>query len=131
MNQNTRLYKSLTPVQFASVIRSGWREFSAESPEQKIFYPKLHREYAEMIARMFNLAHYNAAYVVGFEVNSTFMERYEIQTVAYEEHREYKIPVEELPLLNSNLVGEIEVVSAFTLQDGECQPVFEALSSYH
>jgi hypothetical protein len=126
-----RLYKSLTPTQFDAVMRSGWRAFSAESPEQKIFYPKLRREYAEMIARVFNLPHYKAAYVVQFKVSAQFMARYEIQSVAYEEHNEYKIPIEELPLLNSNLIGNIEVVSSFAAQNDERQPPFEELSWCH
>lgn len=113
MNRDIVLYKSLTPVQFAAVIRSGWRGFAVDSPEQKIFYPKLRLEYAEMIARMFNLAHYSAAYVVRFRLPLCFLQRYEIQSVAYEAHREYKIPVEDLEVMNQQILGRIEVVSAF------------------
>ncbi|MBL4827846.1 MAG: hypothetical protein JKY66_09080 [Spongiibacteraceae bacterium] len=131
MNYCTRLYKSLTPLQFDALVQSGWREFSLESEEQKIFYPKLHCEYAQMIARLFNLAHYRAAYVVAFNVSTSFMAHYEIQTIAYDEHREYKIPVEDLPLLNSHIVGEIEVVSSYTLKDGHAGCLDDGLLGYH
>lgn len=131
MKKSVRLYKSLTPAQFAAVIRSGWREFYIESPEQTVFYPKLYREYAEMIARTFNLAHYQAAYVVEFSVRADFLVNFEIKSVAYEEHKEYKIPVDQLPLLNRNLIGLIEVVSAFTTIDCHTKPPIEQLSAYH
>ena len=131
MSYSTCLYKSLTPAQFAGVIQSDWRELAAESPDQKMFYPKLNRQYAEMVARMLNLAHYNAAYVVKFNVNALFLARYEIQTVAYDEHQEYKIPIEDLPLLNCHIVGIIEVVSAFTLKDCQKPPLIEGLMAAH
>ena len=112
------LYQSLTPAQFAAVIRSGWRQFSADSAEQKFFYPKCRLAYAEMIARMFNVAHYSAAYVVQFRLPLCFLQRYQIQSIAYEEHQEYRIPTADLAAMNQHIVGRIEVVSAFW-QEGE------------
>lgn len=111
------LYQSLTPVQFAAVVRSGWRGFSAGAAEQKIFYPKLRLAYAEMIARAFNVKHYSAAYVVQFRLPLRFLQHYSIQSIAYEEHREYSIPMADLAKMNRHIIGSIEVVSAFLDED--------------
>ena len=107
------LYQSLTPAQFSAMIGSGWQGFMAGSSEQKLFYPKLCLAYAEMIARLFNVAHYSAAYVVQFRLPVFFLERYPIQSVAYEAHREYRIPIADLAILNRHILGRIEIVSTF------------------
>lgn len=131
-NNNHRdrvLYQSLTPAQFAAVIRSGWGGFMVDSVEQKFFYPKCRLAYAEMIARMFNVAHYSAAYVVQFRLPQSFLQNYHIQTIAYDEHREYKIPVADLALMNQHIIGRIEVVSAFWQEAKQpSPPLYEALS---
>ena len=39
--------------------------------------------------------------------------QYDLETVAYEEHLEYRIPVAELDYLNARLVGSVQPVAAF------------------
>lgn len=113
----TILYKPLSPKQLAAVISSGWRRFSADTPEQKVFYPKLHLEYAEKIARQWDAAQYEAGFVVKFKVPSQFVEHYDIQSVGYDEHREYKVPITELDRFNRQIIGPIRLISAFTMRD--------------
>lgn len=69
--------------------------------------------YSEQIAKQWNARQYSAGYAVGFTMPGTFMDRYETQTIAYEEHREYKIPVAELDVFNSHIQGRIRVAAAF------------------
>jgi hypothetical protein len=110
------LYKPLTPSQLAAVISSGWRRFVPDHREQVYFYPKLHRDYAEQIARLWNARQYSAGYVAIFDVDSDFIGCYEIQTVAYEYQREYRIPVGDLERLNWHILGKIDVIAAYHLE---------------
>ncbi len=117
MNDHITLYKSLSPVELAVIIRSGWAEFFPASPDQKIFSPKLHLAYAEMLARQLEAACHNAGYVVAFRVPRNFLSHFELQTIGYLEHQEYWIPVAELGALNAAIAGRIRLVSAFTMED--------------
>ncbi len=75
----------------------------------------LHEEYATQIARDWNAKHdaEKVGYVTRFRVRSTYLHKYEIQTVGGPVHQEYWIPAEELPEFNRNIVGRIEVVSEY------------------
>ena len=125
------LYKPLSPTQLAAIIASGWRRFSPDTPQQRMFYPKLHIRYAEQIARQWDATQFLAGYVVSFKVPSLFMSRYDIQTVGYEEHREYKVPINELELLNNTIFGKIEIVSAFTTADNRIGQQSVECTGYH
>lgn len=129
----TILYKPLSPKQLAAVISSGWRRFSPDSPQQKVFYPKLHLEYAEKIARQWDAAQYEAGFVVKFKVPSQFVADYDIQSVGYDEHREYKIPIHELERFNRQIIGPIRLISAFTLKDNSIWTALhkESCLSFH
>ena len=99
------------------LIRAGgFRSFPPRLPEQSIFYPVLSEEYATQIARDWNTKDERsgfAGYVVRFAVHTGFLNRYEIHVVGSSRHREYWIPAGDLPEMNANIVGDIEVVSEF------------------
>ena len=93
---------------------SGNREFPPRLPFQPSFHPVLNEEYAAQIARDWNTkdeASGHVGYVTRFRVRAEFLNRYCIQTVGGSQHQEYWIPAEELPDLNRNLVGLIEVIA--------------------
>ena len=113
------LYKSLSPVQLAQVVASGWKAFPVSEPDQRVFAPKLHREYAEMLARQLEMANYQAGYVVMFKLKREFAEQFECETIGYREHEEYRIPVSALGRLNDAIVGRIELISGFAALAGE------------
>ena len=95
---------------------SGYREFPPRLPEQPFFYPVLNEEYATQIARDWNTKDERsgfAGYVLRFDVQNEFLSRYRIHVAGNSTHREYWIPAAELPSLNRNTVGRIEVVSEF------------------
>jgi len=84
--------------------------------EQPFFYPVLNEEYATQIARDWNTKDESsgfAGYVLRFNVQTAFLQQYEIHVVGGSMHREYWIPASELVNLNANIVGSIEVVSEF------------------
>ncbi|MCR8922721.1 hypothetical protein NO559_08065 [Dasania sp. GY-MA-18] len=111
------LYKALSPEQLALLIRSNWRRFSPDIPQQKNFYPKLNRGYAEAIARQWHAVEYSAGFVVRFRLPADFIKGFELQTVGYDEHLEYKVPIAALERLNHAIIGSVELLSAFTSDD--------------
>jgi hypothetical protein len=113
MADTIALYKSLSPLQLEAVIQSGWRGFATEGPKQQYFYPKLHQHYAESLARQWDAVQSSAGYVVEFTMPVDFMSRYNIQTIGYAEHSEYRIPVADLAWFNSHIAGRITLVSTF------------------
>lgn len=130
MGRVINLYKPLSPSQLAMVVCSDWRRFKPDSPLQKVFYPKLNVCFAESIARQWDAAQYSAGYVVRFKLPVGFVSRFETQTVAYEEHREYKIPIADLEEMNNHIEGRIEIVSAFSVKGKATKLQLAALQSY-
>jgi hypothetical protein len=112
----TTLYRPVGQREFDLVRASGYREFPPRLPEQPFFYPVLNEDYATQIARDWNTKDERsgfAGYVLRFNVQNEFLNRYEIHVVGDSTHREYWIPATELASLNANIVGSIEVVSEF------------------
>ncbi len=111
-HQAVSLYQAIDPGQLTQLARSGWRSLP---PASHLFYSllKLHQRYAEMVARQRLLPRHGAAYVVRLDLPRQALRGYELQTVAYEEHLEYRVPGAELHSLCAHLVGEVQVVSAF------------------
>ena len=115
MDETTVLYRPVGTEEMSLIEKSGYKAFPPRLPEQPIFYPVLSEEYATQIARGWNMK-YNAAkcgYVTRFQVRSTFLQRYEVQTVGGSEHQEYWIPAEDLEEFNRNIIGDIEVVAEY------------------
>ena len=114
MNQETvTLYRPTGPKELELVKESGFKKWPPRLPEQPIFYPVTNQEYAEQIAREWNVKDSGVGYVTKFHVKSSFMEKYETQKVGGSNHTEWWIPAEELEELNANIVGTIEVISEF------------------
>lgn len=114
MDDVIEVYKSVSPAQLDLIASKGWLHFSPDGPQQRYFFPKVYRSYAEQIARQWDAGHHGAGYVVSAKLSRDFLDCYPIQTVAYETHKEYKLPVEDLDILNSNIVGRITLVSIYT-----------------
>ncbi len=107
------LYRPVGPRELALIEASGFREFPRRLPEQPIFYPVLNEAYARQIAREWNVPASGVGYVTRFQVRSDFLARYREEQVGTEVHREFWIPAEDLPELNRNLIGLIEVIAEF------------------
>ncbi len=75
----------------------------------------LNEHYARQIARDWNAKHNpdKCGYVTRFAARSTFLSRYEVQTVGGREHQEYWIPADALAEFNENIVGKIEVIAEY------------------
>jgi hypothetical protein len=116
INENVTLYRPVGQKEMDQINDSGNREFPPRLPSEAIFYPVLEEAYATHVARDWNVydpdAGY-AGYVTRFHVRSAFLERYAPLTVAGSDHHEYWIPAADLPELNGNIVGQIEVIAQF------------------
>jgi hypothetical protein len=114
MNAETAtLYRPVGPKELALIEASGCREFPQRLPEQPIFYPVLNEEYARQIARDWNVKASGAGYVTRFALRKEFAAKYQAQKVGSSIHQELWIPAEDLPEMNRNIVGLIEVIAEY------------------
>jgi len=118
----TMLYRPVGQAEFELVRSGGFQEFPPRLPEQPIFYPVLSEAYATQIARDWNTKDERsglAGFVLRFQVRAEFLRRYNVHVVGNTDHREYWIPAADLPLLNANIVGRIEVIAEFRATETE------------
>lgn len=81
------LYRPVGMEELRLVYRSGLWEFPPRLPEQPIFYPVLNFGYAEQIARDWNTKSRSfAGYVTRFEVEDSYVDRFERHVVGGREH---------------------------------------------
>jgi len=54
-----------------------------------------------------------SGYVTQFKVRKAFLDNYEVRQVGSQTTLEYWIPAEDLPALNANIIGQIELVAEY------------------
>jgi hypothetical protein len=113
LNDTLTLFRPVGPTELELIYASGNRAFPPRLPGQPIFYPVFNMNYAVQIARDWNVRDSGAGYVTRFHVRKDFILKYPVQTVGDSIHKELWIPAEELPALNENIVGEIEIIAVF------------------
>ncbi|HLY73522.1 MAG TPA: hypothetical protein VKU80_05340 [Planctomycetota bacterium] len=96
------------------ILAADSRAFPPRLPEQPIFYPVLNQSYAAQIARDWNASgEHRAGFVTRFEVEQSYVSRFQEQTVGARRHRELWVPAEELAEFNRHITDRIRVVAAF------------------
>ncbi len=111
-----KLYRPVGVKELKLIADSGFKSFPPRLDWQPIFYPVLNQEYAEQIANDWNTKDEFSGYlgaVTSFQLPTEFLDKYEVQNVGAFGHDELWVPAEELEEFNANIVGGIEVVSAF------------------
>lgn len=116
------VYQTLSPEQLAALVRADWRCVEAGRDGEHFCHLKLQQRYAEMIARQWEVPVHGAGYVVCLVLPRRALAEYDLETVAYEEHLEYRVPVCDLPRLNRQLVGRARLVSTFREQHSYSVP---------
>ena len=116
--ETTTLYRPVGPKELVLIAESGYCEFPPRLPEQPIFYPVLNEDYARQIARDWNAKDSGAGYVTRFAVRTVFLAKYPPQRVGGGIHQELWIPAADLPEMNQNIIGQIEVIAEYK-QDPE------------
>ena len=101
------------PQELALVEATGWTAWPPRLPDQPIFYPVLNEDYAIRIARDWNVKASGSGFVTRFQVNKSFLDRYDVQQAGGQTILEYWIPADDLDELNRNIVGRIEVVRRY------------------
>ncbi len=79
--QTVTLWRPTGPAELALVEASSWRAWPPRLPDQLIFYPVLNEEYATRIARDWNVKASGVGYVTRFEVDRSYLERYDVHQV--------------------------------------------------
>jgi hypothetical protein len=107
------LWRPVNRAELQLVIDSDWRAWPPRLPDQPIFYPVLNREYAQKIAREWNVKAYGAGFVTCFDIRKDFIDRYLVQQVGGCNILEYWIPAEELSGFNAAMIGKIRLLDSY------------------
>ena len=109
------LFRPVGQAELDLIAAAGFSRFPPRLPEQPIFYPVLNEAYAVQIARDWNMRHNTegVGYVTRFQVRSSYVSRFPVQTVGGREHQELWVPAEQLDEFNLNIVGPIEVITEY------------------
>jgi hypothetical protein len=95
------------------VYEGGMKGFPPRKPEQPIFYPVLNLEYANEIAKRWNVESSSASgYVARFNLDDAYASQFSPQKVGASHHIELWVPSEELSRFNEHILPPILVVSA-------------------
>jgi hypothetical protein len=111
--ETVTLWRPVGPKELELIRQADMRAFPPRLPDQPIFYPVLSEEYAEKIARDWNVPASGSGYVTRFEVRRNFLDRYSVQAAGGKAHLEYWIPAEDMNAFNAAIVGQIQVVRRF------------------
>ncbi|HUH36519.1 MAG TPA: hypothetical protein VL027_01110 [Spongiibacteraceae bacterium] len=107
------VYAAIGPANLAVVIASGWRRLGVDFPNQAHCYLKRDAQYAAQIARAWHASQYSAGYVVQLRVRETFLATLALDTIAYQDHLQYRLPAAELGDLARHCAGRIRVLHAY------------------
>lgn len=111
------LYRPVNKVELDLIQELDWKAFPPRLPEQPIFYPVMNQKYASQITTEWNLPSYGNGFVTKFSLSKKYLSKYKIENVGGEIHNELWIPAEELPEFNNEIIGDIEVVEAYTNEE--------------
>lgn len=112
--KTTRLYRPVGLKEMELIVELGYNAFPPRLEWQPIFYPVTNQQYADQIAFEWNTVDEFSGFigiVTAFDVNSDFLEKYEIQNVGDKNHNELWIPSEDLNDFNSNIIDAIQIVN--------------------
>ena len=115
------LFRPVGSSELKLIEESGFRRFPPRLPEQPIFYPVTNEAYAAQIARDWNTKTTSdgMGYVTQFDVERSYLDRFERQIVGGRAQEEYWIPAESLEEFNDRIVGEIAVIATFSAKQQE------------
>src|SRR5579859_575904 len=113
---STTLFRPVGLHELSLIWDSGMRCFPPRLPQQPIFYPVLNEDYARQIARDWNTVDEKSGFsgfVTTFQVESSYLSRYQPHVVGSSTHSEYWIPATDLDSFNAAIRGAILFEEAF------------------
>lgn len=117
----TEVYAVLSRKQMKYSRERHMKALNATDKKQKYLFLKCGREHAEQIAQQLTAKQYGAAYVVRLSLKNSFLSQLENSTIAYEAHKDYRVPTRQLPRLHWYLSGSLKVVSVYWCHEPEEQ----------
>lgn len=122
MTRTQTLFRPVGLFELRLIRNSGYTAFPPRLPDQPIFYPVLNYEYAEQIAREWNVPDIRSGYmgeVTTFDVDAGYLAQFAERVVGAHLHRELWVSAEDLGVFNRHIEGKIRVVAAFYGADYE------------
>lgn len=110
------LYRPVGLREMELIVESGWENFPPRLAWQPIFYPVLNQQYAEQIASEWNKEDEFSGFcgiVTAFDMQETYISKFEVQNVGGVIHNELWIPADELDSFNQHIIGKIRIINAF------------------
>jgi len=110
------LFRPVGEAELKLIEKTSYTAFPPRLPEQPIFYPVINQKYAEEIAQRWNTKDINSqykGYVLKFDVDDTYISKFQVQTVGKSYHQELWVPAEELENFNNFIIGKIQVVKVY------------------
>ena len=110
------LFRPVGLLELELIANSNYSRFPPRLPEQPIFYPVLEESYAIEIAEKWNTKDKFSGYcgfVLKFEVDDEFIQRYPIQVAGNKSHKELWVPAEEIIEFNAAIQGKIVLIKSF------------------
>ncbi len=104
------LYRPVNLAELDLIKKSGMKAFPSRLPEQPIFYPVTNVEYARQITVDWNVPAYGIGYVLAFDLDEKYLNRFQIQNVGGPSHDELWVPAEDLEDFNKNIIGVIRII---------------------
>jgi len=111
--ETVTLFRPVGPQELLLIKKSKYKKFPPRLAEQPFFYPVTSEEYANAIARDWNVKASGSGHVLEFYVKKCFLDKYPIQMVGGNSHQEYWIPAEELEAFNDALLGKIWMTQSY------------------
>jgi hypothetical protein len=110
------LWRPVGQAELDLIADSEWQAFPPRLEGQPIFYPLLNQQYAVKIARDWSTkdpASGFVGYVVRFEVQRPYVDRFEVQRAGGRGIEELWVAAVELDEFNRPIVGRIELVAEY------------------
>lgn len=109
----TTLYRPVGPAELELIRDADFKGFPPRLAGQPIFYPVTNREYAQQIARDWNVKASGAGFVTRFDVEKEYVDKFQRQIVGGSMHEELWVPAADLDEFNSKIIGLIEVTDSY------------------
>lgn len=110
-----KLYRPVGLYEMKKILETDCKAFPPRQKQQPYFYPVLNKSYAKEIA-FWNVKDKDSGYVgfiTEFDVEDSYIEKYDVHCVGNETHLELWIPAENLHNFNKNIINQIKIVDVY------------------
>lgn len=110
-----KLYRPVGLYEMKKILETDCKAFPPRQKQQPYFYPVLNKSYAKEIV-FWNVKDKNSGYagfITEFDVENSYIEKYDVHCVGNETHLELWIPAEDLHNFNKNIINQIKIVDVY------------------